>query len=449
MQDQVEHSQEPPRKKVFSLAQGRAIPRPVNSHAAPIVHRIRVRKKPANQPRPDAKIQIKQEPDSDAMEAVAIESHLGKRSSSSQRQSTTFVLQEPSSNKRQKLSQSRSTLLQQSNPLELQSSVQQWLRRSQPYLSPTVPSPSPPPSPPPALPSQASQPTRSIYNNVSTEDRIRQYFGKDADSMLQRAESMVPIKRESPDQENLGQNIRSPIAPRQGKPLTVPHTPEFMRRSQMRANSKAARVPESPKSALRRRKSVDIFSARKQVLARNHTAPLPRPKLTSPKPFQFETDKRNPIFKHKLDDWEDRARKGSPLPGTLPIAVATSTPAPEPKRYRRSVQNELDIMHRRLTLSASTSDPMTDFANDIKERAKKRRSFEEAMQERQALQAQLRKEKDEQEAKKAREHLRHLRASLRHVPAPRIKDSIVRIKPSDAPLTVPKSPRFRAKPALR
>uniref|UniRef100_A0A452ILF4 Uncharacterized protein n=1 Tax=Gopherus agassizii TaxID=38772 RepID=A0A452ILF4_9SAUR len=163
---------------------------------------------------------------------------------------------------------------------------------------------------------------------------------------------------------------------------------------------------------------------------------LPQKKVkntTQPEPFHLQTDERGAT---KLQNWQQQIKedlkrqKEAACFKANPNTVVHQEPF-VPKRDSKPVSESL-----------SGSIVAESFELATEKRAKERQEFEKRLAELETEKEKLQEEARQQEAEREKEELSRLRQELVHKANPVRKYRSLEVKPSDQPLTVPKSPNF-------
>ncbi|XP_039354472.1 targeting protein for Xklp2 isoform X2 [Mauremys reevesii] len=156
---------------------------------------------------------------------------------------------------------------------------------------------------------------------------------------------------------------------------------------------------------------------------------LPQKKVkntTQPEPFHLQTDERGAT---KLQNWQQQIKE-------------------DLKRQKEAAcfkANPNTIVHQEPFVPKKDSKPISvaeSFELATEKRAKERQEFEKRLAELETEKEKLQEEARQQEAEREKEELSRLRQELVHKANPVRKYRSLEVKPSDQPLTVPKSPNF-------
>ncbi|XP_067410081.1 targeting protein for Xklp2 isoform X2 [Emydura macquarii macquarii] len=163
---------------------------------------------------------------------------------------------------------------------------------------------------------------------------------------------------------------------------------------------------------------------------------LPQKKVknpTQPEPFHLQTDERGAT---KLQNWQQQIKddlkrqKEAACFKANPSAVVHQEPF-VPKKDSKPISE---------SLSGSIVPESFELATE--KRAKARQEFEKRLAELETKKERLQEEARQQEAEREKEELARLREELVHKANPVRKYHSLEVKPSDQPLTMPKSPNF-------
>uniref|UniRef100_A0A8C3IVY2 TPX2 microtubule nucleation factor n=1 Tax=Chrysemys picta bellii TaxID=8478 RepID=A0A8C3IVY2_CHRPI len=163
---------------------------------------------------------------------------------------------------------------------------------------------------------------------------------------------------------------------------------------------------------------------------------LPQKKVkntTQPEPFHLQTDERGAT---KLQNWQQQIKE-------------------DLKRQKEAAcfkANPNTIVHQEPFVPKKDSKPIAEnlsgsivaesFELATEKRAKERQEFEKRLAMLETEKEKLQEEERQQEAEREKEELSRLRQELVHKANPVRKYRSLEVKPSDQPLTVPKSPNF-------
>ncbi|XP_074868025.1 targeting protein for Xklp2 isoform X2 [Carettochelys insculpta] len=156
---------------------------------------------------------------------------------------------------------------------------------------------------------------------------------------------------------------------------------------------------------------------------------LPEKKVknpTQPEPFHLQTDERGAT---KLQNWQQQVKE-------------------DLKRQKEAAcfkANPNTVVHQEPFVPKKDSKPISvpdSFELATEKRAKERQEFEKRLAELETEKGRLREEARQQEAEREKEELSRLRHELVHKANPVRKYRSLEVKPSDQPLTMPKSPNF-------
>ncbi|XP_065422369.1 targeting protein for Xklp2 isoform X2 [Chrysemys picta bellii] len=156
---------------------------------------------------------------------------------------------------------------------------------------------------------------------------------------------------------------------------------------------------------------------------------LPQKKVkntTQPEPFHLQTDERGAT---KLQNWQQQIKE-------------------DLKRQKEAAcfkANPNTIVHQEPFVPKKDSKPIAvaeSFELATEKRAKERQEFEKRLAMLETEKEKLQEEERQQEAEREKEELSRLRQELVHKANPVRKYRSLEVKPSDQPLTVPKSPNF-------
>ena len=177
---------------------------------------------------------------------------------------------------------------------------------------------------------------------------------------------------------------------------------------------------------------------RRNEVKKRHEGDLRRREAKAVKPFVFQTDVRASIHEEEL---RSRIEKEREEEGKRRQFVAKPAPC-----LRTVTLAQTEVKGQESTMKRTK--PLARIDNVVlasDERAKKRQEFDRVLAEKHAAEELARQQAEEESAERERAEIRELRKVLIHHPQPILPDSLIEIRKSEKPLTVPQSPNFITK----
>ncbi|KAJ3269881.1 hypothetical protein HDV01_000843 [Terramyces sp. JEL0728] len=147
-------------------------------------------------------------------------------------------------------------------------------------------------------------------------------------------------------------------------------------------------------------------------------------RITEPEPFDLATDKRGEVYKQHLQEKLDHEKqelqkqaefKAQPLPPQDPFM---------PKKSEKPLTE------------------IQEFQSHLTNRQKERQIYEQSIKEKQQQEQELLEKMEKLKKEQEKKEIKRLRKEIVHKAQPVKKQKPLAIKPSDKPLTEPKTPRF-------